>query len=52
MDTLSNLRAAYRVLEDRVATALQTQIGDSQRLGIARDEALTLRGAIEDVRHL
>lgn len=51
MDVLSNLRVAYRILEDRTTTALHTQIGDGQRLGFARDETLGLRAAIEEVRH-
>jgi hypothetical protein len=50
MDVLSNLRIAYRILEDRVINALRTQIGDSQRLCIVRDEALTLRAVIQEVR--
>lgn len=50
MDIVTNLRVAYRILEDRITTALRTQIGDCQRLSAAQDEVLTLRGAIEEVR--
>lgn len=50
MDVLSNIRAAYRVLEDRVTTALRTQIGDFERLRVTQDDVLALRGAIGEVR--
>ena len=31
-DQLNNIRAAYRVLENRVVSALRTQLGDQPRL--------------------
>jgi len=31
-DQLNNIRAAYRVLENRVVSALRTQLGDQLRL--------------------
>jgi hypothetical protein len=37
---LDNLRAAYKVLEDRVIRALRTQLGDSVRLGEQRSQVL------------
>ena len=49
MDPLNNLRLAYRVLEDRVNTALLTQLGDAERLKGSRDEAISLVHAIEQV---
>jgi len=39
---LDNIRAAYRVLEDRVIRALRVQLGDSIRLGEQRSQALQL----------
>lgn len=47
MEAQSNLRVAYRVLEDRVNTALRTQLGDAERLAGTRGEALTLIEAFE-----
>ncbi|KAJ7220272.1 hypothetical protein GGX14DRAFT_560077 [Mycena pura] len=41
-DPLSNLRTAYSVLESRVNLALRTQLGDTERLCLQRDEALRL----------
>ena len=49
MDQLSNLRVAYRILEDGTERALRTQIGDHQRLGYARDDALRLSLFINEV---
>ncbi|KAK6991956.1 hypothetical protein R3P38DRAFT_3437757 [Favolaschia claudopus] len=46
-DPLSNLRAAYSVLESRVTTALRTQLGDTARLRLQRDEAFRLLEAAE-----
>ena len=39
---LSNIRTAYSVLESRVNLALRTQVGDTERLRLQRDEALRL----------
>ncbi|KAJ7887340.1 hypothetical protein B0H14DRAFT_2186353, partial [Mycena olivaceomarginata] len=51
-DPLSNLRAAYEVLETRVLHALRTQLGDTARLHVQRDEALRLLEAAEPHHHL
>ncbi|KAJ7835014.1 hypothetical protein B0H14DRAFT_3461690 [Mycena olivaceomarginata] len=51
-DPLSNLRAAYEVLETRVLHALRTQLGDTARLHVQRDEALRLLEAAEPHCHL
>jgi hypothetical protein len=50
MDPLGNLRIAYRVLEDRVQTALRTQLGDAERLSGHREEAIRLVEMCEQVR--
>lgn len=49
MNQASNLRACYRILEDRVTTALQTRIGDHLRLGDVRDDALAFEDAVNGV---
>ncbi len=49
MDHLSNFRAAYRILEDKVNRALLTQVGDYRQLGIVHDDALSLLSGIEGV---
>ena len=49
MDQLSNLRIAYRILEDRVEHALRTQVGDHQRLGFIRDDVLKFSLSIDEV---
>ena len=46
-DQLNNIRAAYRVLENRVVSALRTQLGDQLRLAAA--QALALASAAEQV---
>jgi hypothetical protein len=52
-DPLSNLRAAYAVLETRVNLALRTQLGDTAQLRLQRDEAFRLLEAAEPVsRHI
>ncbi|KAK7041377.1 hypothetical protein R3P38DRAFT_2512211 [Favolaschia claudopus] len=51
-EPLSNLRAAYSVLESRVTTALRTQLGDTARLRLQRDEAFRLLEAAEPHRNL
>ena len=49
MNQASNLRACYRILKDRVTTALQTRIGDHLRLGDVRDDVLTFEDAVNGV---
>lgn len=49
MDQASNLRAGYRILEDSIVIALQTQVGDRQRLRALRDGALTFMAAVNNV---
>lgn len=49
MDAQSNLRVAYNVLEDRVNTALRTQLGDAERIAGTRGEALSLMEMFEQV---
>lgn len=39
---VQNIRAAYNALQYRVQRALQTQLGDSYRLGIHRRECISL----------
>ncbi|KAJ7034172.1 hypothetical protein C8F04DRAFT_1260174 [Mycena alexandri] len=51
-DPLSNLRAAYGVLETRVNRALRTQLGDTARLRLQRDEAFRLLESAEPHRNL
>jgi hypothetical protein len=48
-DQLSNIRAAYRVLENRVVSALRTQLGDQLRLAAVTAQALALASAAEQV---
>lgn len=51
MDILSNLRSAYIRLEDAVNSGLQTQVGDHQRLGCTRNDALHFLLFVEAVRN-
>lgn len=51
MDQASTLRACYRILEDNANRALQTQVGDSQRLNGLQDEALQFLTVINTVRY-
>ncbi|KAJ7741716.1 hypothetical protein B0H16DRAFT_1728491 [Mycena metata] len=51
-DPLSNLRAAYSVLETRINRALRTQLGDTARLRLQRDEAFRLLESAEPHRNL
>ncbi|KAJ7712064.1 hypothetical protein B0H14DRAFT_3638829 [Mycena olivaceomarginata] len=51
-DPLSNLRAAYEVLETCVLHALRTQLGDTAQLHVQHDEALRLLEAAEPHCHL
>jgi len=48
-DPINNLRAAYRVLEDRVIRSLRTQLGDAVRLGEQRAQAMQFLQAAEQV---
>ena len=48
-DQLNNLRAAYRVLEDRVHRSLRTQLGDAVRLGEQCAQTLQFLQAAEQV---
>jgi hypothetical protein len=48
-DQLNNIRAAYRVLENRVVSALRTQLGDQLRLATVTAQALALASAAEQV---
>jgi hypothetical protein len=48
-DQLNNIRAAYRVLENRVISALRTQLGDQLRLAAVTAQALALASAAEQV---
>jgi hypothetical protein len=49
IDQLGNLRLAYRELERRVQLALNTQVGDSERLEEAQAEVLAWIQAMERV---
>ncbi|KAF8193091.1 hypothetical protein K438DRAFT_1969578 [Mycena galopus ATCC 62051] len=51
-DPLSSLRAAYAVLENQVIVDLRTQVGDTTRLRLQRDEAFRLLESAEPHRHL
>jgi len=46
-EQLYNLRTAYQVLQDRVIRALRTQLGDVERLGEQRNQALQFLQAAE-----
>lgn len=46
-ERLANLRSAYHVLQNRVCTALHTQIGDITQLKGVRTEVLELQQAAE-----
>ena len=46
---LSNLRHAYEELERRVQRALNTQVGDSERLEGVQEEVLLYIQAVEQV---
>ena len=48
MDQLSNLRVAYRILEDRVNCALQAHVGDHQWLGVTRNDTLCFLSLIDE----
>ena len=48
-DQLNNIQAAYRVLENRVVSALRTQLGDQLHLAAVTAQALALASAAEQV---
>lgn len=47
---VSNLLAAYRTLADRVNTSLFTQLGDTQRLNVARSEVISFARSLDEVK--
>lgn len=49
INRLANLRQAYEVLERRVQRALNTQVGDVERLAEAQEEVLSYIQAVEQV---
>jgi hypothetical protein len=49
IDQLANLRQAYEELERRVQRALNTQVGDNQRLTGTQNEVLSYSRAVERV---
>lgn len=52
INQLTNLRQAYEELERRVERALNTQVGDSERLAEAQSEVLLYSRAVEQVRRI
>lgn len=46
---VDRFRASYAVLEQRVTTALRTQVGAVQQLSEVRDQVLSLSSAAEQV---
>lgn len=49
IDPVINLRRAYLDVERRVQRALNTQVGDNERLAEVQDEVLSYIQAIEQV---
>lgn len=49
IDPLANLRQAYEELERRVQRALNTQVGDNERLAEVQEEVLSYIQAVEQV---
>ena len=49
IDLLANLRQAYEELERRVQRALNTQVGDDERLTEVQEEVLSYIQAVEQV---
>ncbi len=49
IDPLANLRRAYEELERRVQRALNTQVGDDERLAEVQEEVLSYIQAVEQV---
>jgi hypothetical protein len=50
-DRIANLRACYRILEDKVETTLRIRSGDQASLSAMRDETLALVAVITEVNH-
>ncbi|KIP01072.1 hypothetical protein PHLGIDRAFT_80996, partial [Phlebiopsis gigantea 11061_1 CR5-6] len=48
---VDNIRAAYHLLEERVVTALRTQLGDAARLANVRSQALSLLQTSQPRQH-
>jgi len=49
INRLANLRQAYEALERRVQRALNTQVGDVERLAEVQEEILSYIQAVEQV---
>lgn len=49
INRLANLRQAYEELERRVHRALNTQVGDGERLAEVQEEVLSYIQAVEQV---
>ena len=49
INRLANLRQAYEALEGRVQRALNTQVGDVERLAEVQEEVLSYIQAVEQV---
>jgi hypothetical protein len=49
IDRLANLRLAYEELERRIERALNTQVGDVERLAASQDEVFQYSQAVEQV---
>jgi hypothetical protein len=49
INQLTNLRQAYEELEIRVQRALNTQVGDEDRLAVTQNEVLSYSQAVEQV---
>ena len=52
INRLTNLRQAYQDLERRVQRALNTQVGDNERLVEVQDEVLSYSQAVEQVSRI
>jgi hypothetical protein len=52
INQLINLRLAYGELERRVQRALNTQVGDNERLVEVQDEVLSYNQTVEQVRRI
>ena len=50
INQLVNLRLAYEELERQVQRALNTQVGDNERLAEVQNEVLSYNQAVEQVR--
>jgi hypothetical protein len=49
INQLTNLRQAYEELQIRVQRALNTQVGDEERLAATQNEVLSYSQAVEQV---